>query len=218
MLLLSSFNRDVREGLALFTPRGSFSFDKIESNNLARTPASIKSADEDPILRKVRNDISAEENARGLIQYRTLAYLRTQEWIQKYSSKRAQQRIGSYSLIHMDKLYAISRFGYKGSSLKDEYHYAILEGNQPNRTQVYLDPNQDRLVLLTGRASLKSNSKTVLLPQGAKTIFTSKDSGIVHVQFRPGADPVVELAALQSLNKNLEWSQLEIIDRMELPE
>ena len=187
---------------------------------ISRAPASVPNANE-PATPIVPNKISGlpqidlTENTRREEQYRELASRRTKEWVDLYSSKKSEQWVGSYSLTHLDQLAAIPKSRFKGKSIDEQYAYAIVQGNRPSEVQVYLDQSQDKIVLLSGRASVKSNSQNLVLPQGAKVIYKAEATGIVHVQFKPGSDPIFGLSEIRRLNKSLKWANLEVIDRVE---
>ncbi len=156
-----------------------------------------------------------EANEARYEAYRALASKKTRDWVNKYSSKKLEQKVGAYTLTHLDHLSAIPKSRFKGKALEEHYAYAIVPGRKLGEVQVYLDQSQDRIVLLSGRASVKPGPEKLVLPAGAKVIFTAEGTGIVHVQFKPGTDPVLQLSELQSKNKNIKWANLEVIDRME---
>lgn len=140
------------------------------------------------------------------------------ELIKKYSSSLEVKKLGPYSLIRLDKLSVAKGASKNLPSIATFYNYSIVEDDSKSSPFVYLDAAKGRFVLLTGLAIIKSDEKKINLPVGAKLIANVQETGIFHIQLSKDTDPFDGLEKIKSLNRKLDWANLEFVDRLEVPQ
>jgi hypothetical protein len=189
------------------------------SHQSTRIPASIRSGIKDsPITKSSPKIIPLENNISEIIQFRALASIKSNEWITKYSTENKTRGAGPYNLVHLDRLSAIPKQRYSGPRIKDLYHFAIIQRSDPKSTQVYIDQDQNRLVLLTGKVIIKKASGDLALPTGSSVVYVAPETKIQHVKLNPSKNPFDQLEEIKSKNQGITWAHLELIDRMDLPQ